>query len=118
MRNELPEYPNNIECGIVNIDNSFGSGTHWVCYYKNKNKKYYFNSYGNLQPSKEIVDYLGKDNLRYNEDIVQLIDDPPICGHLCLLVLELFSSGFVFERILNVINKEKWQMIEKLVQLL
>lgn len=115
MRNELPKHPNNIECGIVNIDNSFGNGTHWVSYYKNRNNKYYFNSYGNLQPSKELVEYLGKDNLKYNEDIVQDFNDPPICGHLCLLVLKMFSDGMEFNTILDIINRQKWKLIQTLL---
>lgn len=115
MRNELPKKCNNIECGIVNIDNSFGNGTHWVSYYKNGNKKYYFNSYGNLQPSKELVEYLGKNNLKYNESRLQDINDPPICGHLCLLVLKMFSDGNKFNDILNIINKKKWILIHQLL---
>jgi len=35
MRDLLPEAPKSRECGIVNIDNSRSSGTHWVAYNKN-----------------------------------------------------------------------------------
>lgn len=115
MRNELPKPSNSIECGIVNIDNTFGNGTHWVGYFKNRNKKYYFNSYGNLQPSKELVEYLGKDNLIYNENRLQNINDPPICGHLCILVLKMFSDGLCFNEILDIINRQKWNLIHQLL---
>src|SRR6218665_4017790 len=30
LRDELPERPRANECGILNLDNSSGSGTHWV----------------------------------------------------------------------------------------
>jgi len=46
MKDDLPKKINKIECGIVNLQNSNQGGSHWVAYYKNNNKKYYFNSYG------------------------------------------------------------------------
>jgi len=30
MRDLLPEAPKSRECGIINLDNSRSSGTHWV----------------------------------------------------------------------------------------
>ena len=32
MRDQLPKIPNEVETGIINLDNSSGSGTHWVAY--------------------------------------------------------------------------------------
>ena len=32
MLNTLPNNKKKIECGVVNLDNDDGSGTHWVCY--------------------------------------------------------------------------------------
>ena len=53
MRDSLPEKIKQKECGIVNLDSIKNEGTHWVCYYKNKNKKYYFDSF-ELDPPYEI----------------------------------------------------------------
>lgn len=86
MRNTLPKRPNNIECGIVNLDSNDGKGTHWVAYYKNKSYKEYFDSFGNLPPPKEIVKYLGAANLRYNYKKHQHFNTYN-CGHLCLKFL-------------------------------
>lgn len=33
-RNELPHKANVIECGIINLDDSRGDGTHWRCWFK------------------------------------------------------------------------------------
>jgi len=77
MRDLLPEAPKSRECGIVNLDNSRSSGTHWVAYNKNKNNIHYFDSFGNLQPPREVVKYLGH-RIQYN------------CGHLCLAFLLSF----------------------------
>jgi hypothetical protein len=37
--------PKKKECGILNLDNSSGSGTHWEVWYKKGDVKYYFDSY-------------------------------------------------------------------------
>ena len=33
-RDELPHKVNVNECGIINLDNSRGMGTHWCCWFK------------------------------------------------------------------------------------
>lgn len=85
MRNTLPKRPWKKECGIVNLDSSEGPGTHWVAYYKNNDKIEYFDSFGNLRPPEEIVNYLS-DNIHYNYIKYQNYDTV-ICGHLCLQFL-------------------------------
>lgn len=82
MLNELPKRPFRNECGIVNLDRSDGAGTHWVAYYKKGSQVEYFDSYGNLRPPCEIVNYLG-DNITYNYNKYQK-NNSVICGHLCL----------------------------------
>ena len=57
LRDILPKKPKKKECGILNLDDTTGSGTHWVAWYKNGTEKKYFDSYG-LQPPNELVDYL------------------------------------------------------------
>uniref|UniRef100_A0A1B0GEZ1 Uncharacterized protein n=1 Tax=Glossina morsitans morsitans TaxID=37546 RepID=A0A1B0GEZ1_GLOMM len=48
IRDSLPKKPLAQECGIVNLDNSNCSGTHWVAYYNKYKYKQYFDSFGNL----------------------------------------------------------------------
>ena len=57
MRDTLPSKVNTIECGVLNLDISKNNGTHWVCYYKSKDKCYYFDSFG-LGPPIELQSYL------------------------------------------------------------
>lgn len=86
MRDNLPKgRPFKIECGIINLDSSTGSGTHWVAYYKNNNLTKYFDSFGNLQPPLELIKYLGP-HITYNYTKHQ--DYSTVnCGHLCLKFL-------------------------------
>lgn len=85
MRDNLPTKPKKLECGIVNLDVSTGSGTHWVAYHKSTNQIEYFDSFGNLQPPSEIKKYLGS-SIQYNYKQYQKFNTV-VCGHLCLKFL-------------------------------
>ena len=85
MRDSLPKKPLSQECGIVNLDDFNGSGTHWVAYYKKHNYKEYFDSFGDLRPPIEIVNYL-KLPIEYNYEQKQKFNTYN-CGHLCLKFL-------------------------------
>ena len=73
MRNNLPKNgPRRNEAAIVNLDDETGPGTHWVAYKKHGNDVNYFESFGNLQPPREIVNYFGVGSIiRYNHDRYQ-----------------------------------------------
>ena len=91
MRDNLPKKRFKKECGIVNLDDSFSGGTHWVCYFNN----YYFDSYG-LQPPLEIVEYLKQPQF----NIYQIQKSGKICGHLCLYFLNQMSKGNEFNDVI------------------
>lgn len=88
MRDELPELPQPIECGIINLDSSANSGTHWVAYGKRYDYIEYFDSYGNLKPPKEFIKYMGHE-INYNHRNLQG-NSLYNCGHLCLKFLKTF----------------------------
>ena len=98
LRDALPTTPKKKECGILNLDDTTGSGTHWVAWYKNGTEKKYFDSYG-LQPPNELVDYLAPPIL-YNTERVQPYDQV-FCGHLCLYVLKQLGGGQHLQDIIN-----------------
>ena len=98
LRDILPKKPKKKECGILNLDDTTGSGTHWIAWYKNGTEKKYFDSYG-LQPPNELVDYLHSPIL-YNTERVQPYDQV-FCGHLCLYVLKQLGGGQHLQDIIN-----------------
>lgn len=84
MKDDLPKEMRKNESGIVNLDNSNGPGTHWVSYKRLGGKVYYFDSFGNLPPPKELQEYFRSAKaVFYNYDRQQP-DNTSICGHLCL----------------------------------
>lgn len=84
MRDALPYRPYEYERAIVNLDSKHGVGTHWVCYVKQRDRVYYFDSFGNLKPPIELIHYFGSNiDLHYNYERQQSFDSV-VCGHLCL----------------------------------
>lgn len=89
MKDRLPIKPKRIECGIVNLDNSDGIGTHWVAYIKVYNYCEYYDSYGDLRPPLELVRYFNNCNVYYNYVRYQKCNTV-LCGHFCLKFLQNF----------------------------
>jgi len=100
LRNTLPKRPKKNECGILNLDDTSGNGTHWVAWYKNEKIKYYFDSFG-VQPATELITYL-KSPIHYNTEEIQPRDQV-FCGHLCLYVLKHLSDGEKFQDVINTL---------------
>ena len=89
MRDSLPKNPYKNENGILNLDDKYGNGTHWVAWFKSGQIKYYFDSYG-VQPPLELKNYLGTP-IYYSTEQIQP-KGTMICGHLCLYILKRLSK--------------------------
>lgn len=94
MRDNLPRKPCKRECAVVNLDSIMGPGTHWTAYCKRGSEVYYFDSYGNLAPPKELLNYFGSNckifynNLNYQEY------GSAVCGQLCIKFLNNFNKHY------------------------
>lgn len=87
MRDTLPASgPLKQESAIVNLDENVGPGTHWVAYKKTGGKVIYFDSFGNLPPPLELLNYFNVGSVKYNYKKYQDYDTI-VCGHLCLKFL-------------------------------
>lgn len=83
-----------IEAGVINLSKSSEKGTHWTAWFKHlKNNVCYFDSFGDLPPPPEFIEYASKYNIHYNVDCEQNFNSV-ICGQLCLcfLLREYFST--------------------------
>lgn len=80
--------PDKTECGIVNLDDSDGAGTHHVCYWLDNEKKICFDSFG-VAPPTELINYLKKldsKKILYSTHVIQDIKETN-CSELCLYIL-------------------------------
>lgn len=93
---ELPKKIRKNECGIVNLF------FHWVCYFKNENQIYYFDSMGEDAPI-ELKNYFNNRPI-VNTKKLQKKGDPAICGYLCIIVLYLLE-----------VKKMKWEDVIKTI---
>jgi len=98
VRDNLPVEPKRMECGILNLDDTSGNGTHWVAWYGDNGKNYYFDSYGIQRPN-ELKRYL-RSPIFYNTEQIQPKQEV-FCGHLCLYVLKQLSLGKQLQEIVN-----------------
>lgn len=93
------------ECGVVNVDKSENIGRHSICYRKDKDVQYVFDSYGDV-PTKPLIQYLVIENLIYNDNCIQDFNSV-ICGHLCVKVLKLLNEGYSFSDVVNRLKNVK-----------
>ena len=98
LRDILPKKAKLNECGILNLDSSFGDGTHWVMWFVKGKDKLYFDSYG-VQPLSELIAYL-KSQIFYTSEGVQQ-NGEVFCGHLCLFALKQLSLGNNHRAVIN-----------------
>ena len=76
--------PRRNECVIVNLDRSAGPGTHWIAFCKRGTETLYYDSFGDLPPPKEIVQYIGgSSSIKYNFEPEQKYN-ASICGKRCI----------------------------------
>lgn len=91
MRNALPQRPLKNESAIINLDDKNNPGTHWVAYRKNGSNVIYFDSFGNINPPKELVEYFTNCNIKYTRERFQKFSQTN-CGLLCI---EFLKSSLV-----------------------
>lgn len=96
--------PRTNECAIVNLDDSYGPGTHWVAYIKKQNRVEYFDSFGNLRPPLELIEYFNRGGggdgglvtIVYNYEALQHYDTSN-CGQLCVKFLRRNTSAKILQ---------------------
>lgn len=94
MRDALPAKTRKLECGVVNLDDDAGPGTHWTAYVKSHLFVIYFDSIGSLQPPTELLRYFRSDGdvtVMYNSERYQNLGSYT-CGHLCIRFLYYYAK--------------------------
>ena len=88
---------------VINLDNSTGSGTHWVCINIDSTKPYveHYDSFG-IMPANEIVKFLKKYKkpIKYQDNQLQN-DNSVLCGYFCCDYLYQRYNGVEPEVILK-----------------
>ena len=75
------------ECGIINLDDMSGPGTHWVCYRNINNIVEYFDPFGLIMPNEALkYFYTSGKRIVYSMDEIQN-RNTVLCGYWCLYYL-------------------------------
>ena len=111
MSDELPVSPLPQECGILNFEPHNMEGSHWVAWYKNKEDRYYFDSYAGVPPL-ELQSYLKtEEEMKLDQGVIKRSvvtiqrDATTECGALCLFVLFHLTRGVPFSVILTTLQE-------------
>ena len=77
--------PNKIkdEAYIINLDEYFEIGTHWIALYVKNNNITYFDSFGVEHIPKEIIKFIKNKNIKTNIFRIQAYDSI-MCGYYCI----------------------------------
>ena len=97
------QLPNKIkkECGIINLDDIQGPGTHWVCYRNLGSVVEYFDPFGLIMPSLALKYFRSSGKqIVYSMDEIQN-RNTVLCGYWCLYYLFERQNG---KNILDVIH--------------
>ena len=75
------------ECGIINLDDTQGSGTHWVCYRNLDSVVEYFDPFGLIMPNEALVYFrTSKKRIVYSMDEIQNRSTVPVVTGVYLSV--------------------------------
>lgn len=107
----VEKYPS---CYIINSDKSSEPGTHWLCVYVDSPRSVnFFDSYGlELSNYKEIDNFVhriisdeGRDSSVHALSGTPLQGDlSDVCGHWCIVFVDVLSQGLTFDEFLNIFN--------------
>ena len=77
--------PRKLSSYIINLEESYKEGSHWIALFTNKNFAFYFDSLGNPPPDhiSNILDRNFRSLWYYNKDKFQ-VDVSNSCGYFCI----------------------------------
>jgi hypothetical protein len=108
-RDLLPSKPiNKLPCALImNTDESFKPGEHWIALYLDKNSCEYFDSFGLPPLHDEIISFLKQNKIKkilYNSNQIQSITSQT-CGAYCVLFVKFKCFNLKYCDLIKVFNK-------------
>ena len=77
---------------IINLDEHYDIGTHWVALWVNNNNVTYFDSFGVEHIPKEIIKFIENKNIMTNIFRIQAYDSI-VCGYFCIAFIDFMFKG-------------------------
>ena len=113
----LPPFPNKFPRSlIINTDDSSKSGDHWVGLVLNKNKCYYFDSFGVPILEKNIINFL---NHRYRTATVNnvCIQDTfsNLCGNFTIAFVSLVRNEGQYKKFISIFDPQNLRKNDEII---
>ena len=77
---------------IINLDEHYDTGTHWIALWVNGNNATYFDSFGVEHIPKEIKAFINNKNIITNIFRIQAYDSI-MCGYFCIGFIDFMFKG-------------------------
>ena len=102
--------PNKIKDGayVINLDEYFDIGTHWVALYVKNNDITYFESFGVEHIPKEIIKFIGYKNVIANIFRIQAYNSI-ICGYFCIRFINFLFNGKILTKYTNLFPRHDFK---------
>ena len=87
--------PNSIKNGafVINLDEYYDIGTHWVALYVNNKIAIYFDSFGVEHIPKEIMKFINRKKLQITNIYRIQVYDSIMCGYFCIGFINFMFNG-------------------------
>ena len=97
--------PNKIKDGVyvINLDELYDNGTHWIAFYVKNNDITYFDSFGVEHIPKEIKAFIKNRNIKTNIFRIQAYDSI-MCGYFCKGFIHFMSKGKSMTKYTNLFS--------------
>ena len=104
--------PNKIKDGayVINIDEHYDIGTHWIALYVNDKTVICFDSYGVEHISKEIKKFINNKNIIANIFRIKAYDSI-MCGYFCIGFIDFMFNGSSLTDFTNFFSPNNFKKI-------
>ena len=92
---------------IVNLDEYYDIGTHWVALYVKNNDATYLNSFRVEHIPKKIRTFINNKNIKTNIFRI-LAHDSMMCGYYCIGFIDCMLAGKTLTEITNLFSPNKF----------
>ena len=101
----VDQLPKNLEYGayVINTDEHYKPGEHWVAVYYDEKSKDYFDSYGILPIDSRIEKFCGKEFVYNNVKLQKTYSNA--CGFYCIYFILKRVRGIDMENIVYYLNR-------------
>ena len=111
-RDKLPKIKNGAY--VINLDEYFDIGTHWIAMYILNNDFTYFDSFGVEHIPKEIKRFTGSKNIKTNIFRIQayaLI----MCGYFCIAFIDFMLAGKTLTDFTNLFSPNNFKKNDDII---